>query len=69
MLPGAVPEAGRGVTVEEEGRVGQWPRDVRFIREEEEDEEEEEEEEEEEGAFCSRVDAESANVARARLCL
>ena len=42
---------------------------MRFTREEEEDEEEEEEEEEEEGAFCSRVDAESADVARARLCL
>ena len=41
---------------------------MRFTREEEEDEEEEEEEEEE-GAFCSRVDAESADVARARLCL
>ena len=62
MLPGAVPEAGRGVTVEEEGRVCPWPRDVWFIRDEEE-------EEEEEGAFCSRVDAESAGVARARLCL
>ena len=65
MLPGAVPEAGRGVTVEEED-VGPWPREE---EEDGEEDEEEEEEEEEEGAFCSRVDAESADVARARLCL